>query len=141
MLFRLTRVTLSGSSDWTERNDWAQRAIDVSGDEPSPMCAEALTSRALGSAVLAATFRDHALAVQAAEWAEVGVAMSEQFSAPWRMYCRLLAGETYTTLNLTRQLSRGIPRATTVRLNAARRRQVRARAMTPRLELARHHDC
>ena len=104
MLFRLTRITLQGATDWARRKEWAERAIDAGGGEPSPSHAEALTSRALASAVLAASYRDEALLQDATESAESGVAMSERYSVPWRMYCRLLAGETYATLNLTFRL-------------------------------------
>jgi hypothetical protein len=47
---------------------------------------------------LAARSGDDSLASGAAEWAEAGVEMSEQFGAPWQMFCRLLAGNAYATL-------------------------------------------
>jgi predicted ATPase/class 3 adenylate cyclase len=100
MLFRLTRIAFGGT-DQPQRNDWVERAIDACRGKPSPVHAEALTSRAFGAAVSAVEFRDESLASRAREWAEAGVAMSEQFPVLWRMICRLLAGGTYTTLNLT----------------------------------------
>jgi predicted ATPase/class 3 adenylate cyclase len=101
MIFRLTRITLGESSDWAGRNDWSQRAIDACGGIPSPLLAEALTSRGLGAAVVATELRDESLATRATEWTEAGVAMIEQFPQPWRSYCRMLAGQTYASLNLT----------------------------------------
>jgi predicted ATPase/class 3 adenylate cyclase len=101
MLFQVRRITLGGATDWAQRNEWAQRAIDACHGEPSPLAAVALASRGLGAAVLATESRDESLAARAIDWAEAGVAMSENFAVPWRMYCRLLAGETYLTLNLS----------------------------------------
>jgi predicted ATPase/class 3 adenylate cyclase len=102
MLFQLTRITVGGPADWVERNAWSQRAIDASREQPSALHALALTARGLGAAVLAvAELKGDSLAPRATEWAEAGAAMSEQFSAPWQKYCRLLAGETYTILSLT----------------------------------------
>ena len=84
--------------DVEEQHEQAERAFAAARGEPSPLHAQVLTSRANSAAVLAAERRDESLASRAMEWAEAGVAMSEQFAAPWRMFCRLLAGTAYATL-------------------------------------------
>jgi predicted ATPase/class 3 adenylate cyclase len=101
VLWRIMAMSLRGSTDWSARNSWAQRAVDASGGRASPLHAVALVSRGLGAAVWAAEGRDEPLAQRATALAEAGVAMIEQFPAPWRMYCRLVAGGTYTVLSLT----------------------------------------
>ena len=50
------------------------------------------------SGALAAQTQDHELADLSAEWMETGVAMSEAFTLPWQVYCRLLAVSGLTSL-------------------------------------------
>jgi predicted ATPase len=101
VLWRVMAMSLRGSTDWSARNSWAQRAIDASGGRASPLHAVALVTRGLGAAVWATERRDELLARRATAWAEAGIGMSEQFPVPWRMYCRLVTGGTYTVLSLT----------------------------------------
>jgi predicted ATPase/class 3 adenylate cyclase len=101
VLWRVMAMSLRGSTDWSARNSWAQRAIDASVGRASPVHAVALVSRGLGAAVWAAERRDESLARRATAWAEAGIRMIEQFPVPWRMYCRLVTGGTYTVLSLT----------------------------------------
>jgi predicted ATPase/class 3 adenylate cyclase len=98
MHLRLSGLEVRGPGDHSEGKRQAERAIAVARGEPSPLHAYALTSRAVAAAVLAARSGDDSLASGAAEWAEAGVEMSEQFGAPWQMFCRLLAGNAYATL-------------------------------------------
>jgi predicted ATPase/DNA-binding SARP family transcriptional activator len=69
-----------------------QQAVAASAGIESPLAALALAGHGRNATVPAVERRDDNLLRRAIEWADAGVAMSEQFSAPWRMYCLLIAG-------------------------------------------------
>jgi predicted ATPase/DNA-binding SARP family transcriptional activator len=100
LLFRLGVVGVGGFADWVRVADWAERAAVAAGDKFSPLRAYAAGHRWGAAAVEARERRDESLARWATGVAEATVAMSQQFSVPWRMYCRLHAGYAYSTLAL-----------------------------------------
>lgn len=100
MLNRLGLVTTRGVADWTRIADRAQRAITATGGTPGPLQADLLGHRAGAIAAEAIEDEDESLARQATEFAEACVVMDEQFSVPWRMWCRLASGAAYATLAL-----------------------------------------
>ena len=76
-----------------------EAAIETADDLVDPVVARPGRTAGTSSAVTAVTSQDDHLARRVSEWAERGVAMSEEFEAPWHVYCRCLAGMTYSSLD------------------------------------------
>jgi predicted ATPase/DNA-binding SARP family transcriptional activator len=86
--------------DWGRIAHWAQSVIDAVGGEPGPLHADALAWRGCASAVEALEGGDESLARRATEDTMASVAMSEPFSVPRRMCCRIMAGNAHAVLAL-----------------------------------------
>jgi predicted ATPase len=96
MLFVLDIFDLS-----YERAGYLDRAKEVLSRAEGiddPLVPVLWTVRGLLSGGLAAQAQDHELADLSAEWMDTGVAMSEAFTLPWQLLCRLLAGLGLTVL-------------------------------------------
>jgi hypothetical protein len=76
----------------------AEQALSIAEGIDDPLVPLMWTWRGCLSGGLAAQAQDHELADLSAEWMETGVAMSEAFTLPWQLYCRLLAGLGLTVL-------------------------------------------
>jgi hypothetical protein len=87
-------MALSGAS-----TSYAKRAIELAEDATDPLVAVAWASRANAGAVSAVVLQDDHLAARTAEWVERGVTLSEESEITWCIYCRCLAGMTYSTLD------------------------------------------
>jgi predicted ATPase len=97
-----TLVALSLSSTMAlsrAASRWAKQAIDAADDLADPMVALAWVSRANAGAATAVQRQDEDLARRVSEWVERGVAMSEEYETAWRVYCRCIAGMTYSSLD------------------------------------------
>lgn len=82
-----------------QSSTFAKQAIEVAGDLIDPLVAVAWASRANAGAVTAIRQQDDHLAARIGDWAERGVTVGEEFEDPWRIYCRCMAGMTYTSLD------------------------------------------
>jgi predicted ATPase len=92
MLIQLHTYDLSGREQWIYRAETVAEGVD------GPLVGFMWSWRGSTAAVGAAGSDDAAYAELAAEWMEIGVAMSKRFALPWQIFCRLNAGFGYTTL-------------------------------------------
>jgi predicted ATPase len=76
----------------------AKQALSIAEGIDDPLVPLMWTWRGCLSGALAAQARDRELEDLSAERMETGVAMSEAFTLPWQLYCRLLAGLGLTWL-------------------------------------------
>jgi predicted ATPase/class 3 adenylate cyclase len=76
----------------------AKHALSSAEGIDDPLVSLMWTWRGSLSGALAIETLDHELADLSAEWMETGVAMSEGFTLPWQVYCRLLAVSGLTSL-------------------------------------------
>ena len=75
-----------------------KQALSIAEGIDDPLVPLFWTVRGLLSGALAGQAQDHELVDLSVEWMETGVAMTEAFTLPWQLYCRLLAAAGLTSL-------------------------------------------
>jgi hypothetical protein len=76
----------------------AKQALSIAEGIDDPLVPTVRTLLGSLSGALAAQSQDHDRADLSAEWMETGIAMTEAFTLPWQLYCRLAAATGLTLL-------------------------------------------